>query len=218
MTPSKLFAFFIILLPMVTNSQERKKVGDGDRLTYQNQVLSQDDKKVLSRPGTIFPANYAATANGYTIKFEAGRVENYDNNHTLLSGVSRGANFSFNEKELFRWFPEDLTPGEKKQISHTFPNTTRPACGPGVNTFAVNVVDGKHTVVVNGERSTLAVKIISFDGNGVDSCGRGKVQRNFIFSPDLNLVLEYTFMIFDTDGNLLPNWSNSMVLKEIKQK
>lgn len=184
-------------------------VKTGDNLGYQFITYGERGREIFEQNVASAVAGYATVDKGYSIKFVNGRVENYDGNHTLYSGLSQGNPFEYSPEELFQWKPKDFSPGRKEETSYT---TKTRQCGVVKRSFPeVEVKASTRTLNMGGQAKEVPVHEITYKGRWAGSCGGGKFEHVVSFSPELNLVVEQKMLNYYPDGFLFQGNGRKLV-------
>ncbi len=181
---------------------ELSQVKGGDKLVYKYVVYGERGREIFEDKTSELPATFVVTEKGYAIRYKAGRVEQYDERHTLQSVFSRGTLYPYSPEEQFRWMPKDLTVGKKEETSYLVPSKE---CSGVKNTFPdVSVQEGERKLIVQGVERTIQVLVLTYKGkwSGSGSCGSGRFETTVVFSKELNLVLEKKSLNFLPTGFL----------------
>ena len=92
-----------------------------------------------------------------------------------------------------------LEPGSAWSYEHTY-NSRNPECGVVTETVRAKAAEEWETDTVAGQ--ALRVLRISHSGTWVSSCGAGKVERHYLYSPELQFYTEGEYRRYSPDGTL----------------
>ncbi len=200
----KIFKITFLLLFAFSVTSAFAQIGaikTGDKVNYE-QVNYEQRMGVVQEIGVVpRPAEIEISAGKTLIKYQNGNVDTMDTDHSFVGIVSMAYRGKL-AGEQFRWKPASLEPGVKPEVS-TLVTTNR--CGQIKLAYKdVNLKNGKRTIKVDGKDTEIPVIEVTFDGNwSSSSCGFGKDKQEFVFSPDLGLVIDTKFFNYLPNGNLL---------------
>lgn len=198
-------AFLVTLMfcaAAFANAQNISPLKNGDKMVLTYVTYGEKGADLGETKREDVSAEFMSAGTGYAIKFANGRVENYDEEHALYSGVTARppAPFTLPKDEIFRWMPKDMTVGKKAPVSYMV-NTKQ--CGMVKRTFPdVEVKEGVRQVKVEGALKDIPVFEVSFKGTWTGSCGTAKYEHYMVFSSQFNFLVEYKSLNYLPSGPL----------------
>lgn len=205
--------FFSIMVSSFaqTTVDDIQPVKDGDRLGIKYTVFDEKGKgEIFEKSSQNRQATFSVNTDGYIIKYDDGRIETYDNTHTIIKLLSGGKTTEFKQNEQITTIPKDLSIGKKEGFTYW----SNPACGPTKITFDnIFVEEGIRVLKIKGVEKQIPVQIINHKGKW--SCsGEGRQELIIVFSKQLKLILERKLLSFDRQDKLFP-FSDSRKIESI---
>ena len=193
---ASVIAFFALNV-FAQQAMEIPAVKEGDKLVIKYIVYGEKGRELVEQSTSDLPASVSFFDNGYSVNYKAGRVETYNNQHTLLSFKSRGKVTDYPSEQQFNWFPKDFSVGKKDPVSYSVNNNE---CPNVKNTFPdVTVEQGVRSLRLQGVEKQVPVQVLTFKGKWSGSCGTGNFETVVVYSQQLNFILERKSL------NYLPN-------------
>lgn len=163
--------------------------------------ISEKGRELSADKTQEFSAEMVLATNGYSIQFLAGRTENYNDDHAVVSGwTPQGLRFEFPGDEVFRWKPSALSVGPKAPTVYSV--TTR-QCALVKRLFPeADLIGASRTIRIGSVTRAVQVHEIRYKGVWIGSCGRGRYEHLTACSPKPKLVVDRKSLNFFPSGLL----------------
>lgn len=200
-------------LPVLAHAQSIQKIKDGDKLSYtiadyvaKGREVNLESERTLSVAITEKEATY-------TLKSELGTTLYQRKNHTAQwRETPQGVKTDFAPEQQFNWMPPQ---GDFSKSWATSFNITHAQCGSGKVTHEASAKPVKYHVQMGGKVTEVTVFEINFVGKWDfnNHCRSGKQLERYIYSPELDFVIERDQQSFNAQGFL--NRGNNIKLKSV---
>jgi hypothetical protein len=189
------------------------KIKDGDKLTYsQADYMAKGREVALDAERTLTSALTEKDGN-YTNKSDLGASTFTRKNHVRISReTAQGVKTEIPADQQYNWMPPA---GDFSKPWATGANFTHPQCGNGKSTFEATAKPVKYTLQMGGKPVEVAAFEINFNGKWDfnNQCRSGKLIERWVYSPELDFVVEIDSQRFNPQGFL--DRGNHLKLKSV---
>jgi hypothetical protein len=206
-------AYVFVGLSTGVQAQSLQKIKDGDKLNYTIADYVAKGRDVVleaDRPLAVSISEKDAT---YTLKSELSTTLYQRKNHAVQwRETPQGVKTEVPSEQQFNWMPPQGDFSKPWSVSFV---TTHPQCGNGKVTHEATAKPIKYVVQMGGKATELAVFEASFVGKWDfnNHCRSGKQLERWVYSPELDFVLERDQQNFNAQGFL--NRGNNVKLKSV---
>lgn len=206
-------AVTLAVLSMLVQAQSLQKIKEGDKLNYTIADYVGKGRDVSLEAERAFAASISEKADTYTLKSEFSTTLFSRKNHAMLTRETPdGVKTDFSVERQFIWLPPQ---GDFSKPWTTSFTTIHPQCGTGKVTHDVFAKPVKYSLQIAGKATEVAAFEINFVGKWDfnNHCRSGKQLERFVYSPELDFVLERDQQNFNAQGFL--NRGNNVKLKSV---
>jgi hypothetical protein len=182
-------------------AQGLQKVKAGDKITVEAVTYGAKGREVVVDSTRMLDVSMTQTDTSYTLSSELGRTTYQRNGHVVIERETSAGKTVTAENQRFNWMP----PGGDWSKPYTGNLViTHPSCGLGKLSFEASAKPSKYTVQIAGQAKELDVQEVLISGKWFygGNCGNGVQTERFVFSPDLDWILERDNKTFLGNGFL----------------
>lgn len=210
---SVLWALALAASPILAQTQSLQKIKDGDRLSYTIADYAGKGREVSLEAERPLASMMIEKGETYALKSELGTTVYQRKNHAMQSRETpEGVKTDFAPERQFNWLPPQ---GDFSKPWATSFTTVHAQCGTGKVTHDATAKPVKYTVQIAGKATEIAAFEINFVGKWEfnNQCRSGKQLERYVYSPELDFVLERDQQNFNAQGFL--NRGNNVKLKSV---
>ena len=189
-------------LSSLATAQNLQKIKAGDKIAVEAITYGAKGRDVFVENTRMIDVNVSQTENTYTLSSEQGKTVYQRNGHVVLERESPAGKTIVAENQRFYWMP----PGAdwSKPYSGSF-QISNPNCGLGKMTFEATSKPTKFSLQIAGKPSEVDVQEVQISAKWMLSgnCGNGTQPMKFVYSQELDIVLERDTKVFSSNGMLL---------------
>jgi hypothetical protein len=180
------------------------KIKDGDKFTtIATDYIAKGNEVVLdSEKQRTINASFSEKDGIYITKSELGSNVVARKTHVMIAREDpQGTKTEILSENQFNWMPPG---GDFRKPWSTSFAINNPNCGKGKMTHEASAQPIQYTVQIAGKPVELAAMEIRFNGKWDfnNHCRSGKQLERFVFSPELDLVVERDSQLYDARGFL----------------
>jgi hypothetical protein len=209
---SSFLALLLSALAMHTSAQVAK-IKDGDKLSYASADYVAKGREVALEAERMLATVLTEKDGNYTNRSDQGASTFVRKTHVRISRETpQGVKTDIPADQQYNWMPPG---GDFGKPWATGSNFTHPQCGNGKSTFEVTAKPVKYTLQVGGKPAEVAAFEINFNGKWDfnNQCRSGKLVERWVYSPELDFVVEIDFQRFNPQGFL--DRGNKLALKAV---
>jgi hypothetical protein len=199
-TPS-LLALLLSALAMHASAQVAK-IKDGDKLTYASADYAAKGREIALEGERIVAIAFTEKDGNYTNRSEQGASTFVRKTHVRISRETpQGVKTDIPADQQHNWMPPG---GDFTKPWPTSFGISHPQCGNGKVTHEAIAKPVKYTVQIGGKPLEVAAFEVNFNGKWDfnNQCRSGKQVERWIYSPELDLVVELDIQSFTSQGFL----------------
>lgn len=177
------------------------KIKDGDKIKVAFSRYDTRGREVYVANTEMLDSSVSATDKNYTWSSSISATTYIRDTHVAVERVMPdGKKEVFADKDQLKWFPaggdfSKLTPGEQV--------IRNPRCGEGTFKYTPSSQAAKYKLTIAGKEQELDVQDVTLKGRwAFGSCGSGEQVIRFVYSPQLDFVLERDLKSFQSNGFL----------------
>jgi hypothetical protein len=183
-------------------AQDLPKIKAGDKIMSQFITYGTKGREVVVENTQLIEVRMTQTDNTYTLSNPLGSAVYSRAGHVTLERESPSGKAVVPENQRFNWMP----PGGdwSKPYSGSF-QINNPNCGLGKMSFEAVAKPAKFTVTVSGKPVELDVQDVQITAKWQlpGSCGSGTQPEKFVYSPQLDFILERDSKVYGSNGFLI---------------
>ncbi len=194
-------------------SAQIAKIKDGDKLSYATADYSAKGRDVTLEAERVLASALTEKDGNYTNRSELGASTFVRKNHLRISRETpQGIKTDLPADQQYNWMPPN---GDFSKPWATGVAITHPQCGTGKATYDATAKPTKYTLQMGGKPVEVAAFEISFNGKWDfnNQCRSGKLVERWVYSPELDFVLEVDAQRFNPQGFL--DRGNKLMLKSV---
>jgi hypothetical protein len=193
---------FICSMSTTVMAQDVPKVKAGDKIMGQFITYGTKGREVVVENTQSLEIKMTQADNTYTLSTSQGSAIYSRAGHVTLERESAAGKVVVAENQRFNWMP----PGGdwSKPYSGSF-QINNPNCGLGKMSFEATAKPAKFTATVSGRPMELDVQEVQVNAKWQlpGNCGFGTQPEKFVYSPQLDFVLERDTKVFGSNGFLI---------------
>jgi hypothetical protein len=177
------------------------KVKDGDKIKVAFSRYDTRGREVYVASTENMDSSVSATDKNYSWSFPAGSTSYVRDTHVAIERTAAdGKKETFTDAQQLKWFPaggdfSKLMPGEQA--------IRNPRCGEGTFKYTASGQAAKFKLSIAGKEQELDVQDVTLKGRwSLGSCGSGEQVMRFVYSPQLDFVVERDTKTFQSNGFL----------------
>jgi hypothetical protein len=183
-------------------SAQVAKIKDGDKLSYATADYAASGRDVALGAERTVTSVLTEKDGNYTNRSEQGASTFVRKTHLRISRETpQGVKTEIPTEQQYNWMPPG---GDFSKPWATGSNFTNPQCGNGKSTFEATAKPAKYTLQMGEKPVEVSAFEISFNGKWDfnNHCRSGKQIERWVYSPELDFVVEIDFQRFNPQGFL----------------
>ncbi len=209
------------LLPLICSAAcmqahaQIAKIKDGDKFTTAatDYIAKGSDAALDSDNERKIASSFSEKEGIYTTQSDLGGSTVNRKTHTLIARENaQGVKTEIAPEQQYNWMPPGGDFSKPWTTSIAISNAN---CGKGKVTHEASAKPVKYTLQVAGKPVELAAVEIHFNGKWDynNHCRSGKQLERYVFSPELDFIVERDFQLYDARGFLMRG--NNFKLKTV---
>jgi hypothetical protein len=179
------------------------KIKDGDKIKMTYSRYDTRGREIYAASTDVFDTHVTVTATDktYTWLTPLATTTYARETHATIERIAPdGKKDVVPEKEQFKWFPPA---GDFSKLTSGEVGIRNQQCGAGVYKYTASSQSAKYKLMVAGQQQELDVQDVTLKGRwNFANCGSGDQVFRFVYSPQLDFMLERDVKSFLPNGFL----------------
>jgi|JI6StandDraft_1071083.scaffolds.fasta_scaffold161791_1 hypothetical protein len=206
-----ILAILVSLVSVSASAQSVVPIKTGDKLRYESLRFDARGSEIFIAATTPLTAEIAVSPEGRAITYSSRRVDKFNADHALVERISAdGKAQDWTGKRLLSWLPKDRNSRAKFETGSSFPPNF---CGEVDAMYTATPTDVTYKIAISGNEVTVKAVQYLLEGRWRGTCGSGKQVVRFVYSPELDAILESEILNYHPSSFL--NVGSGLRLKSV---
>ncbi|MBS7808178.1 hypothetical protein [Variovorax sp. PCZ-1] len=187
-------------LSALAQAQSVPKIKDGDKLAVDFSTYDTRGREVYVAKVDKIDSSVSMQEKTYTWTSPLSTTIYQRGTHTITDRAPPGgAMQEVPEKQRFSWFPAG---GDFSKVQSGSVGIHNQRCGEGTFKYEAASAPVKFKISIAGQALELNGQEVTFKGKWTNTCGTGDQVIRYVYSPDLDYVVERDLKVFQPNAIL----------------